>query len=229
MENYTTNWQNQPENIIINNLSSDNNEFYDTSNILTSHYLDMEIKFYKKYPLEIYIYNKEQSRLLQEQILQKDIISKDEYEKLSSLDKKLYVINEQRTYQTHYDNGYSTEIINYIKKSVKDVRDRIIKEEQKRKKLEEISKILSKTTIYHHEYNQLNSEKKGLYSGIKATQTEWTRYREGPNYFELYGKNIISYFEYNLLSVDEQRYYIPINTETSFWSIFKRSNYKLNQ
>jgi len=54
--------------------------------------------------------------------------------------------------------------------------------------MKEIETILSKITIYHHEYIKLNSEQKKLYYGIQSSQTEFTRYREGPNYFGLYSK-----------------------------------------
>jgi hypothetical protein len=123
MEEYTlylSDWRKHPENIMINDLLSDNNEFYNTSNILTSHYLELDIKFkyYKKYPLDIYINNKEQLKLLQAQILEKDVIKKDEYNKLSINDKLLYVINEQQTYQDGYDSYYN-EIKSYIKKNIK--------------------------------------------------------------------------------------------------------------
>ena len=255
MENYTSNWIKHPENIMINNLSHDNNEFYDTSNILTSFHLDIEFQYYKKYPLDIYINNKEQSRLLQEQILQNDIISKDDYELLSSSNKKIYVINEQQKWQDGYNSVYTqiisyikknikennlillqeqsrllqeqilqndiiskddyevlsssnkqlyvineqqcyqdgydsvyTQIISYIKMIAKEERDRKIKEENRIKEIKEIKTILSKITIYHHEYIKLNSEQKKLYYGDKTTQTEMTRYREGPNYFDLYHK-----------------------------------------
>ena len=297
MEEYTlylSNWEKHPENIMINDLLPVNNEFYNTFNILTSHYLELDIKFkyYKKYPLDIYINNKEQLKLLQAQILKKDIIKKDEYDNLSSNDKLLYVINEQQTYQDGYDSyhteiksyikknikelrdnkikeqlkllqaqilekdiiikdeynklsiddkllyvineqqtyqdgydSYHTEIISYIKKNIKELRDNKIKKEIERKEIEEVKIILSKITIYHHEYIKLNSEQKNIYSGIKSTQTESTIYREGPNYYGLYGKKIISKNEYNLLSLDLQKYYIENHTNILLWSILQ--NYKL--
>ena len=231
MEEYTlylSDWRKHPENIMINDLLSDNNEFYNTSNILTSHYLELDIKFkyYKKYPLDIYINNKEQLKLLQAQILEKDVIKKDEYNKLSINDKLLYVINEQQTYQDGYDSYYN-EIKSYIKKNIKELRDNKIKKEIERKEIEEVNNILSKITIYHHEYIKLNSEQKNIYSGIKSTQTESTIYREGPNYYGLYGKKIISKNEYNLLSLDLQKYYIENYTNILLWSILQ--NYKLLQ
>jgi hypothetical protein len=78
--------------------------------------------------------------------------------------------------------------ISYIKIPVKEERDRKIKEENERKEMKEIETILSKITIYHHEYIKLNSEQKKVYYGIQSSQTEFTRYREGPNYFGLYSK-----------------------------------------
>jgi len=159
MENYTSNWEKHPDNIMINNLYHDNNEFYDISNILTSYHLDMEFQYYKKYPLDIYINKKEQLILLQEQILQNDIISKDDYDLLSYNNKKLYVINEQQKWQDGYDSIY-TNIISYIKNSVKEY-NLILLQDQ----------ILQNDIILKDDYELLSSTNKQLY--VINEQKSW--------------------------------------------------------
>ena len=217
-------WINAPTNILINNISFNNKEFYNTKDILTNIDVYKELKYYIKYSLDTYLYNKEN------EIIQKDIIDFEEYNSLSKTNKELYTVNEINRYQDGYDS-VRTDIINYIKVTAKVINDNILQNKISNFINAERQKIISKILIYHYEYLQLDSLQQKLYAGIKATQTDFTIYREGHNYYELYGKNIITDLEYNSLQYDHKQYYVPDKTSVYFTFIIIKNytKYILNQ
>lgn len=278
---YEKEWLLAPTNIQINDLSSD--ELYDKTNTLVGDYLGIEIKYYTKFPLEIYTEKKKQSKILENIILEKDIISKYEYEQLSSTNKQLYTIHEHYRYQDGYDSLYN-DIISYIKCTIKQYQDEQAKIQSRileicisekdiisydeynklsstnkqlytvhekksyrdgydsvhtdiisyikvtiQKYIDEQTKltlflhqqnIIKKPIIYHVEYKKLTYDKKQLYIGIKATQSELSKYREGLNYYELYGKKTITETEYNQVYHEYQKYYKGVESSSYTHYIF---------
>jgi hypothetical protein len=290
---YENKWLSAPTNIQINDLLYDLSfdELYDKTNILVGNYLDIEIKYYTKFPLDVYIEKKIQSKILEDSIIEKDIILKDEYDKLSFTNKQLYIVHELRRYQDGYDSVYN-DIISYIKYTVKQYQDEqakiqskilencisekniITKDEYNKlsftnkqlyivyekhsyrdgydsvhtdiinyikvttlKYIEEQTKlslflyqqyIIKKPIIYHDDYKKLTDDKKILYIGIKATQTELSKYREGLNYYELYGKPTITEAEYNQVYHEYKKYYKGIESSSYIYYIFYKKYKQFN-
>jgi len=140
-------------------------------------------------------------------LLMLDELLPKQFEQLSS-EKKLLYTPESRMLQDGMQS-YSAYIF-YIKNTVKEQRDkqkREIEEQEKINKIKERERIMSKIIIYSDEYHKLTSFEMTAFKGIKSTQTDFTLYREGPNYYELYGREEIYNQEYMMLSDDYKQYY----------------------